>query len=679
MNAFSCSQEEFLTGSGSLITSAEFVTTTTGAVESSCITCSYIVPPNTTIIDGAALRIKPGDVIGLSANTVYSTLTFRNIVGTQENPVIIKNCGGVVRINAAGKPDGIKTQSSRHFRITGGDSDQVYGIKVTGGHMGINLGGLSTDFEVDHIEITGSGFAGIMAKTDPGCDQATWRGNFLMKNVALHHNLITKTGGEGIYAGNSFFAGMTTSCGVKLPHEIHNISIYSNILRETGWDAIQVGCATQGANIQGNIIEDYGVLNEKSQNNGIQIGSGTGGLCHNNLIRRGAGHGLIVLGLGDNVVYNNIVDEAGICGIFCDERYTPGSGFKFINNTIINPKSDGIRIYADEVPMNVIVNNVIANPGSYRTYTYPRVPADAFIYRLNDNVKIQLANNYFTTTTDSLKIIDPFSLNYRVDVNSPLVDRGTNISPYCNIDTDFYHKSRLRGSQYDVGAVESPTPTAPNAAPVANAGRDITLTLPVNSTALYGAASDNDGTIVSYQWTQYGGLPTTIENGTTANARVSGLTAGRYYFRLTVTDDEGAKDEDNILVLVVQPNVGPTAYAGPDLKLQLPNNTIKLAGSAKDADGSIVSYSWSQYNGPAAKISGANTPSATITVSSAGRYYFRLTVKDNDGATHVDNVMLTVLAPVTSVSTLQSGQPESLLVATWKSIADLPERKNKTS
>src|SRR3546814_13312789 len=67
--------------------------------------------------------------------------------------------------------------------------------------------------------------------------------------VALHNNYIHDTGGEGIYAGNSFFMGMNTPCGVKLPHEIHYIRIFGNIVRNTGWEAIQLGCATKGASI----------------------------------------------------------------------------------------------------------------------------------------------------------------------------------------------------------------------------------------------------------------------------------------------------------------------------------------------------------------------------------------------------------------------------------------------
>lgn len=418
----------------------------------SCISCTYVVPADVRIIDGAILGLQPGSVIGLDARVNYGTLLFRNLTGTHSDPIIIRNCGGVARVDGTGRNYAIKTENSRFFRITGGDQSGEYGIIVNGGSLGIAIAHLSTQFEVDHVEIQNVGFAGIMAKTDPGCDEATWRENFLMKNVSLHHNYIHDTGGEGIYAGNSFFMGADTRCGKQLPHEIHYIRIFGNIVRNTGWDGIQLGCATRGASIYNNTIENYGLANVSVQNNGIQIGTGTGGLCYNNLIRKGTGNGMIVLGIGDNIIYNNVIDQPGGNGIFCDERYTPGAGFAFVNNTILNPGRDGIRIYAELVPRNVIINNIITNPGSYYSYVYPRTPEDAFIYKPAD-VKIEASNNYFSMETATIELNEATSSDYKVQSTSPIIDQGADISAY-NIKSDFNYKPRLRGAAYDIGAVE---------------------------------------------------------------------------------------------------------------------------------------------------------------------------------------------------------------------------------
>src|SRR5690606_25252130 len=63
-----------------------------------CADCDYIVPAGQTRVDGAALGLKPGDVIGLSADIAYRNLNFQNIVGTADQPIIIKNCGGIARL-----------------------------------------------------------------------------------------------------------------------------------------------------------------------------------------------------------------------------------------------------------------------------------------------------------------------------------------------------------------------------------------------------------------------------------------------------------------------------------------------------------------------------------------------------------------------------------------------------
>lgn len=451
---FGCSDEQLLPEAD--LNSSETLNITDGSTLSvnDCSSCTYVVPAGIKIIDGLALGLKPGSVIGLDARIKYSSLTFRNIVGTLENPIIIKNCGGTAYVDAPGLAHGIKTELSSFFRITGGDVKGSYGIVITGGQLGVNLGKLSTHFEVDHLDIGHIGFAGIIAKTDPTCDEWTWRENFLMKGVALHSNYIHDTGGEGIYAGNSFFMGMNTNCGVKLPHEIHYIRIFGNIVKNTGWDGIQLGCATKGASIFNNDVENFGTKRNIYQSNGIQIGSGTGGVCYNNFVNNGTGNGIMVNGIGDNVIYNNVIMNTGTNGVFCDERYTPGEGFKFINNTIVNPGRDGIRIFAELVPMNTIVNNVIANPAAYHTYVAPEKPEDAFIYKLDSTVRIDLANNYFTMDTTSLggwKLQNNGNLMFRD--YAPLVDQGADITAY-GIDKDFNYKPRFRGAAYDVGAIE---------------------------------------------------------------------------------------------------------------------------------------------------------------------------------------------------------------------------------
>ncbi|WP_133259617.1 right-handed parallel beta-helix repeat-containing protein [Pseudochryseolinea flava] len=449
--SFSCTEPELNVSPTTIVD--EENSTENAKINAAC-GCTYVVPANIHRIDGNVLGIKPGDVICLSSSINYLNLLFVNLTGTPSKPIIIKNCGGTVNLKPFGRTFALKTQNSKHFRITGTGSSATYGIRITGTSLGVTLDYLSTNFEVDHIEVYNVNFAGIMAKTDPSCDILTSRGKFTMKDIKIHDNYVHDTGGEAFYIGNSFFLnGVITPCGLRLPHEIHRVEIYNNKVKNSGWEGIQLGSATVGASVHDNTVENYGWKNIANQRNGIQIGEGTGGQCFNNLIHTGVGHGIVVLGLGDNVIHDNIIVNAGFSGIFCDERYTPGPGFKFLNNTIINPKIDGIRIYADLVPLNSIYNNIIVNPGSYGTYPYPRTGQDSYVYKLSKNVKLQMSNNRFTRNIAHMKFVSPSKNNYRLLAGSPAIDQGKNIKAY-NITKDFYQGARLKGNVYDVGACE---------------------------------------------------------------------------------------------------------------------------------------------------------------------------------------------------------------------------------
>jgi uncharacterized protein (DUF2141 family) len=198
----------------------------------------------------------------------------------------------------------------------------------------------------------------------------------------------------------------------------------------------------------------------------------------------------------------------------------------------------------------------------------------------------------------------------------------------------------------------APAPPPPNTPPTANAGNDQWIQLPTNSVTLDGAAStDADGTIAGYVWSKISGpaqFNITNTNGITTS--VNNLVAGTYSFRLVVTDNNGATDDDTVIVTVAPapppPNVPPVANAGSDQTIQLPANLAVLDGSAStDADGNIVSYSWTKISGPSQyNITNAGSASTSVTNLVQGIYSFRLIVTDNNGATDDDTVVITVTA-----------------------------------
>ncbi len=196
-----------------------------------------------------------------------------------------------------------------------------------------------------------------------------------------------------------------------------------------------------------------------------------------------------------------------------------------------------------------------------------------------------------------------------------------------------------------------------NKAPVANAGADKSITLPTSSTTLSGSATDADGSIASYAWTKISGpAGGSFSSTTSASTTVSSLTtAGTYVFRLTVKDNAGATDYDDVSVIVnaaTTSNAAPVANAGSGKNITLPTSTTTLTGSGTDSDGTIASYTWTKIGGPAGGSIGSPSSATTgiSNLTTAGTYVFRLTVKDNDGATDYDDVNVVVNAATTTTN-----------------------------
>ncbi|MBK0379536.1 right-handed parallel beta-helix repeat-containing protein [Mucilaginibacter segetis] len=418
-------------------------TTNTNSNSVDVVKCTYTVQPSEWFVDGT--DIPPGSVICIPAGT-RGSLLLKNFKGTAGKPIIIRNKGGKVTFSTAVTASyAFKTQNCRFFKVLGnGTAGIKYGFDVNGGNIGMTIDDLSSDFEIANVEVRNSGFAGIMAKTDPSCDIATQRGHFTMQNITLHDNYVHQTGGEGFYVGNSFYAeGVSLECGIALPHDVLNLKIYQNLTDSTGCEGIQVGGAISGCEVYNNTVRSPGLKPFASaQDNGIQIGEGTGGKCYNNLVENAPGNGIIVLGFGDNLVFNNYIINAGANGIFADSRYTPGSGFRFINNTIIEPAADGIKLNSETIPMNTVINNVIIKPGS-----------GLAIHKISNDVKLTALNNYINTDVNTLMLTNYNGGDFHLKASSPLIDAGADVSAY-GISFDYFGNARPSGNSFDIGAAE---------------------------------------------------------------------------------------------------------------------------------------------------------------------------------------------------------------------------------
>ena len=190
-----------------------------------------------------------------------------------------------------------------------------------------------------------------------------------------------------------------------------------------------------------------------------------------------------------------------------------------------------------------------------------------------------------------------------------------------------------------------------NQAPTAVAGDDFSANENTSVTLNGNSSSDPDGSIVEYSWTQVSGPGVVINDANQATATFTAPDVGsdsQFSFQLTVTDDDGVTHSDTLVITITDitvTNQAPVAVAADDFHAD-ENTTVSLDGSASyDPDGSISSYSWTQVTGPTVAISGTNQAIASFTapdVAANTLFGFRLTVTDNNGATHSDILNVTI-------------------------------------
>ncbi len=291
----------------------------------------------------------------------------------------------------------------------------------------------------------------------------------------------------------------------------------------------------------------------------------------------------------------------------------------------------------------------------------------------DQTVDAQVSVSLIGTGTDSDGTIVSFSWNQTsgpsVTLTSPNSATTSFTSP--NVESTTVLTFELTVTDDD-GATDtdqiSITVVPGNQHPTANAGTDQTVDAQV-SVSLIGTGTDSDGTIVSFSWNQTSGPSVTL---TSPNSATTSFTSPNVEsttvltFELTVTDDDGATDTDQISITVVPGNQHPTANAGPDQTV-LSEANVNLTGTGTDTDGTITSFSWSQTSGALVSLLNANTANANFTAPSVTStsiiLEFTLTVTDDDNATAVDTVTITVDPSTNQPPSVNAGPDQSVTSA----------------
>ncbi|MGB2739421.1 MAG: PKD domain-containing protein [Cognaticolwellia sp.] len=190
-----------------------------------------------------------------------------------------------------------------------------------------------------------------------------------------------------------------------------------------------------------------------------------------------------------------------------------------------------------------------------------------------------------------------------------------------------------------------------NSIPVANAGNDQNVVTTSVVTLDASASSDSDGDTLAYSWS----LTSLPENSSASLSDSSSAVPtfmvdldGTYVAQLIVNDGTEDSVADTITIIAATANSIPVANAGIDQNI-LAGNMVSLdASGSSDADGDLLSYTWSFVSKPTGSSSvldneQAETPSFTPDLD--GSYVFSLIVNDGLEDSISDNVTIEAIQP----------------------------------
>ncbi len=278
----------------------------------------------------------------------------------------------------------------------------------------------------------------------------------------------------------------------------------------------------------------------------------TGCIISNNSASRGGGIYCGKANISNCTISNNFASGNG-GGVYCGDANITNCVIS--NNTANDSGSDGGGIYCSGSPIVTnctITDNSANNGGGGTDCYYSTITIINSILWGNTPDQIRYEDDsppeiYYSDVQGGFSGMgnidaDPLLGNdNHLKAGSPCIDAGT--SEMDAPDTDIDGASRPQGSGHDIGADEA-SADSPND-PSANAGSDQIVG---DGITLYGSKSfDPDGSIASYQW-ELRHKTNSLHNKTVSGetVTVSDVKKGFYDVTLTVTDDSGAVNADEM-------------------------------------------------------------------------------------------------------------------------------------
>ena len=388
--------------------------------------CDHVIAPEQNGATGADLGVQPGDVVCVEAGE-RPFLTIDDFVGTEAEPIVITNCGGQVRIANSDRGYGIRINGSSFFHLTGtGDPDVEYGFDVSASRTGpdysgsgVPVGGLSTDYELDHLEVHHTGFAGFVLKTESRCDGSANLGSFVQRNTRVHHTYVHDTGGEAFYVGSTGYGGRDFDCDGQTvtlyPHEHDGVWLHDNRIEDTGWDGLQVGVTPQNCEVYRNVIVGVGRdAPDPVQTRGIQIGGASACMIYDNYLADGPTIGIFVLGAGDTLVQNNVVVDFAEDGIYLNDQQNDaiiGASYLVRHNTVVRSGDTALSMFGPRTADNAVINNLL-------------VASTGDPLGIGGDVDVVEQGNLELDTVAAAGFEDPVAMDFHLRADSVARDQG---------------------------------------------------------------------------------------------------------------------------------------------------------------------------------------------------------------------------------------------------------------
>jgi hypothetical protein len=190
------------------------------------------------------------------------------------------------------------------------------------------------------------------------------------------------------------------------------------------------------------------------------------------------------------------------------------------------------------------------------------------------------------------------------------------------------------GKKDSAVASVSVTATTANAAPVANAGSNQSVTIGSTVTLDGTASSDANNDSLTYKWalqSKPSNSSATLSSLTSAKPTFKADLAGTYVATLVVNDGKANSDVAVVSVLASLANSLPVAKAGATQNVVV-GTSVTLDGTAStDANGDLLTYKWSllyKPTGSLASLASATSSKPTFTADTVGTFVVSLVVND---------------------------------------------------